>query len=84
MPTTIGSGIGSSVGFVSEASWGTFATPIKWLEHESESLEWKPKRMRGKGLGAGNLVARNATEQQTTSTVEGATPVQFWTSDCAR
>lgn len=78
MPTTIGSGLGSSIGFGSETTWGTFATPTRWVEFESESIEWKPKRMRGKGLGAGNQVQRNATEQQTTSTVEGDIKTPFY------
>ncbi len=42
---TVGSGIGSSVGVAKETTWGTWVTPSKWTEFESETVEWKPKRM---------------------------------------
>ena len=71
MTTSVGSGIGSSFGLVSEATWGTWVTPIKWLEHESETIAWQPKRIVGKGLYNGGLVQRNANRQTVTSTVAG-------------
>lgn len=71
MATSVGSGIGSSVGLASETTWGTPATPVKWPEFESESLEWQPKRMVGKGLANGLLVQRSSQEVTPTSTVVG-------------
>jgi hypothetical protein len=54
-----------------ETTWGTFVTPSRWFEFESETLEYKPKRIVGVGLANGLAVQRNATRQQTTSTVNG-------------
>lgn len=69
--TTVGSGIGASMGMVKESAWGTFTTPTRFPEFTSETLEWKPKRIVGTGLASGNSVQRNSTRQQTSSTVEG-------------
>lgn len=71
MTTTVGSGIGSSLGMAKESAWGTFTTPVRFPEFTSETLEWKPKRIVGTGLASGNSVQRNSTRQQTTSTVTG-------------
>jgi len=78
MPTTVGSGIGSSLGLAKETTFGTWVTPTKWAEFESETLEWKPKRIVGVGLANGNIVQRNSTRQTTTSTVEGDVKVPFY------
>lgn len=71
MATTVGSGIGSSLAMSKESAWGTFTTPTRFPEFTSETLEWKPKRIVGTGLANGNIVQKNSTRQQTTSTVEG-------------
>jgi hypothetical protein len=59
------------MGLAKEGTWGTWLTPTRWVEMESETLEWKPKRIVGVGLANGLAVQRNATRQQTTSTVQG-------------
>lgn len=71
MTTSVGSGLGGSLGFAKETAWGVHTAPTRWCEIDSETIEWKPKRIVGKGLAAGNIVQRSATRQQVTSTVEG-------------
>lgn len=76
---TVGSGLGASVGLASEVTWANWVTPAKWTEFESETVEWKPKRMVGKGLYNGGLVQRNSQRVTTTATVEGdiKTPIYY-------
>lgn len=79
MVNTVGSGLGSSLGFAKESAYGTHTAPTRWCEFMSETMEWKPKRIVGKGLAAGNLVQRSATRCTVSSTVEGdiKTPLYF-------
>lgn len=82
MVTTIGSGLGSSLGFGVESSsppYGVPVAPTRWVEFLSETIAWKPKRIIGKGLLAGGLVPLNSSRQQPNSTVEGdfKTPL-YW------
>lgn len=76
---TVGSGIGSFLGFGLEGSYGTPAAITRFIEFASETLEYSPNRKVGEGLAAGNLVQRNSTRQQVTSTVGGdiKTPMYF-------
>ena len=71
MPTTVGSGLGSSLGSAVETTYGAFVTPTKWVEYGSTNIKWKPKRVVGTGLANGLGVQRDAQRVTTSSTVEG-------------
>lgn len=76
--TATPSGLGSSVGIASEgSSYGTFVAPVRSLEFESESIEWKPNRTAGKGLYNGGMFPRGTQRVTTTAAVDGdiVTPV---------
>ena len=77
MATSVGSGIGASLGIAAESTFGTFVAPSRFTEFESETVKFKPTRTVGKGLYNGGLVARSSQRQTTTATVEGdiVTPV---------
>jgi len=78
MTTSVGSGIGSSLGFAAESPYGTFAASTRWVEFESESLTWVPKRMQGLGLYNGGQFQRDDTRVQTTETVNGDIKTAFY------
>jgi Phage tail tube protein len=71
MTTTVGAGIGSSLGSAVETTWGTWLTPTKWPEYGKCGVEFKPHRMQGELLAAGLAVQRDTWRVQTTSTVDG-------------
>lgn len=79
MVTSINVGLGASLGFAKESAWGTHTAPTRWCEFTSETIEWKPKRIVGKGLAFGNVVQRSSTRCTVSSTVEGdiKTPLYF-------
>lgn len=71
MTTTIGSGIGASLGAAREGDWGEFTAPTHFFEFGSETLEWKPKRIVGECLAAGRIAQNDSTRVQVSQTVEG-------------
>lgn len=54
MPTQLD----SSIGLKKETTWGTAVTVDHFPEFTSESLDWKPNYILGKGLRAGSRVTR--------------------------
>jgi len=66
---TVGSGIGSSIGCGKETVYGSFVTPTRWLEYESETLKLMPNRIQGNGLAQGVFVPRGS--QRVTTTQQG-------------
>lgn len=74
--TTVGSGLGSSLGTASESTYGAFVTPTKWVEYGDESIQWKPKRIVGQGLANGLIVQRKSQRVQPTSMVQGSVKMQ--------
>jgi hypothetical protein len=52
----IGNGIGSSVGFAAESTFGSFATPSRWLEFMDENLDFNKVIAQGKGLRATGIM----------------------------
>jgi hypothetical protein len=48
----------SSIGLKKETTWATAVTPDHFPEFLSESLDWKPSYIVGKGLRAGSRVSR--------------------------
>lgn len=52
----IGSGLGGSVGFGVETTYGTFVAPTKFPEMQSATFQRKPNFVQGGGLAAGRFV----------------------------
>jgi hypothetical protein len=71
---TIGSGLGGSVGIGRETTFGTPATPTRWLEMDSEGLKWRPVRYQGHGLAAGVMVAKQS--QRVTTNADAGGPIK--------
>lgn len=54
----IGSGIGAQLGAASETTYGTAATPSRFFEFNSESIDYDKGTTQGTGLRAGQAIAR--------------------------
>ncbi len=68
---TVGSGLGASIGFGQETSYGTYAAPTRWLAFESESLNVKRDFSKSTGLVSGNLVPLAQENVLLTQSVDG-------------
>lgn len=55
----IRSGLNSQIGYAAEATWGTSATPTRFLEFNSESMKLDVQRIESQGLRATNRVLRS-------------------------
>lgn len=55
----IGSGLGSQIGFASETTYGTAATPTNWLEVTKAGLEIQVEHMMSEALRSGLKVQRS-------------------------
>lgn len=67
----VGSGLSAQVGFATETTVGTIATPTKFVEFNSESLKLEKQIVQGAGLRGGGLVARASRRSYTTKTAGG-------------
>ena len=67
----IGSGIGSQLGIASETTYNTYATVNRFLEFNSESLEYNKKINEGLGLRAGGSLPRSSRRVVSTFDVTG-------------
>lgn len=70
----------SSIGIKKETTFGTGVTVDRFPEFLSESLEWKPEYMLGKGLRVGSRVVRASRRQIGKNHVEGDVSLEA----CAR
>lgn len=70
----------SSIGIKKETTFGTGVTVDRFPEFLSESLDWKPEYMLGKGLRQGSRVARASRRQLGKHHVEGDVSLEA----CAR
>jgi hypothetical protein len=52
----IGSGLGGQLGFADESTYGTFVSPTRFLEFNSESIEADIARLESKGIGSGRYL----------------------------
>ena len=64
----------ASLTFALETTYGTKVVTSRALEHVSEGLDFKPKRVQGQGLRSGTRVARAA--RRVTPTYEGGGPFE--------
>lgn len=69
-----GSGLGGSVGWVAESTYGTYVAPTKWAEFNSEKLSLSKKIIANEGLrgGArfGRISRRVVTSREATGSLE--------------
>ncbi len=65
------SGLASQVGYGEETTWGTFATPTRFLEFNDESLALDIQPIKSAGLRAGNRVLRTDRVQLGAKSVAG-------------
>lgn len=65
------SGIDAQLGYVSEVTYGTFATPTRFLEFTEESLKFERERIQSKGIKAGRRTQHrwNAGVQRVTGDI---------------
>jgi hypothetical protein len=71
MTTAIASGLGATLGYGSETTWDTWATPTEWVTFQKESMTLKKGTVQSNALHGGlySLAARRA---YVTHTVDGA------------
>lgn len=67
----LGAGIASQFGWAQETTPGTPVTVTKFLEYNSETLDFVPNTIQGRGLHAGGQYDRNSRYSRTTKTVTG-------------
>ncbi|SRR6266498_3043912 len=67
----LGAGIASQFGFAQESTVGTAVTVTKFVEFNSETLDFVPTTIQGRGLHAGGQYDRASRYQRTTKTVTG-------------
>lgn len=73
----LGSGIASQLGFAAESTPGTAVTVTKFVEFNSESLDWTTDIVQGRGLHAGGQYDRAGRYARTTRTVGGDVTVNL-------
>lgn len=67
----ISSGLAAQIGFAEETTFGTFTTPTRFLEFNSESMEYAIERIESQGLRANNTVQRSDRWKPNTKGVSG-------------
>lgn len=66
-----GSGLATSIGIGAETTYGTYATPTRWYEIESETLTANYVNAEGSGLAAGVLVNRGSRRVRVSQAAAG-------------
>lgn len=66
-----GSGLDAQIGFASESTWGTAVTVTRFLEFNSESLQFEPTWLEPTGLRVGTKYKRVNRVRQSRKTVNG-------------
>lgn len=67
-----GSGLGASLGWVAESTYGTYVAPTKWAEFNSEKLVLNKKIIANEGLRGGARVGRAGRRVVTTKDAGGS------------
>jgi hypothetical protein len=75
----LGAGIASQFGWAQESTPGTPVTVTKFLEYNSETLDFVPNTIQGRGLHAGGQYDRASRYVRTTKTVSGPVGVDLAT-----
>lgn len=75
----IRSGLGASIGFAPETTYGTGVTPSRFLEFTTEGLTVQEPRIESQGIRAGSTVRR--TGRWATNSKGGGGPVTFEVAD---
>lgn len=66
----------ASIGFGPETTFGTIATPTRWLEYISESFDLKKTIKQGQGLRVGSRVGRSGRRVVVTREAGGAVTIE--------
>lgn len=74
----LSTGIDAQVGIVVETTYGTFATPTRFIEFISESFENKIERVESKAIRKGQRVARSDDWAAGTKSIEGDLELEVW------
>jgi hypothetical protein len=74
-----GTGLDAQLGFKLESTWGTPVTVDKFVEFDSESLNWEPTWIEPTGLRVGTKFKRASRLVQSRQTVGGSFDLQFAT-----
>lgn len=77
MPT--GSGLDAQLGFAAETTWGTPATPTKFVEFNSESLKFEPTFLEPTGLRPGTKYKRASRVRQSRKSLSGDMEMEWAT-----
>lgn len=72
-----GTGLDAQLGFKLETTWGTPVTVDKFIEFDSESLQWEPTWIEPTGLRVGTKFKRASRLVQSRQTVTGGFETQF-------
>lgn len=67
-----GSGLGASLGFSAESTYGTYVAPAKWAEFNSEKLTLNKKIIANEGLRGGSRFGRVGRRVVTTKSAGGS------------
>jgi hypothetical protein len=76
--TTIGSGLGATLGVAEESTWNTYVAPTRWLPFESEALDYKPAIIQAMPLW-GQLYPPTKGHVATTHSIDG--DIKFYGTD---
>lgn len=76
----VGSGLGASLGFVKEGTWGTYATPTKFLPAKSFVISRDAQRQQGTGLRNGRHGPLAAHYVETTQAAKGTVTLDAQTN----
>jgi hypothetical protein len=74
-----GTGLDAQLGFKLESTWGTPVTVDKFVEFDSESLNWEPGWIEPTGLRVGTKFKRASRLVRSTENVTGNVSLQFAT-----
>lgn len=74
---SVGSGLGSSVGTGVESTYGTPATPTRWLSMDSHEIKLNPQFVQGNGLRQGSLVNDQFERVWSAADVGGSAVMNF-------
>ena len=75
----IGSGIGGSVGFSAETTYGTYVAPARWLQVKTEGLKKNKNIYQGGGLSGGTFMQPGSRRVIVTKDASGDIPMEVTT-----
>lgn len=74
----IGSGLGASLGFAPEVTYGTYVAPTRWLESSSPALRKVKNTMQGGAMAAGRYARAGRQRNVTTKGATGSIGMEVY------